>query len=63
MRRARIFREVGAVTLSLGSLVFVAFGGARLAVATDYPPGDHHGEDLILQDGDRIWGADQRDCL
>jgi hypothetical protein len=30
------------------------------ALATDYPPADHGGADLILEDGDRIWGIHTR---
>jgi hypothetical protein len=37
-------------------LLFLFSAVALAAMAADYPPADHLGADLILQNGDRIWG-------
>ena len=47
----RSLREAGTRLLCLSYLLLPAIG-----VAADYPPMDHGGSDLVLTDGDVIWG-------
>ena len=43
----------GRLGFAITAFCFLQSGGARCA---DYPPADHGGADLLLQDNDRIWG-------
>jgi len=38
------------------NIIFSLFFIYNKAFSTDYPPKDHQGADLILQNGDKIWG-------
>jgi hypothetical protein len=44
-------------THALASWTLSMLALAGVALAVDYPPADHGGADLLLSDGDRIWGA------